>query len=225
MESLKIASPSLDNATQEAYRSLRTNIQFCGADIKVIAVTSCEQSEGKTTISFKLAESLAEAGKQVVYIDADLRKSMFVGKYRVRGISNGLSHYLSAQCNLDEAVYSTDIKNLCVIVAGPTPPNPAELLGGKRFAGAVQSLRNAFDYVIIDTPPLGSVIDCAVISTSCDGIVMVIASGEISLKAAHSVKRQIEKTGCPLLGVVLNKMHVSGRGYYGYYGKGDRAQK
>lgn len=229
MDSIQINKPKQETEIKEAYKSLRTNIQFCGTDVKVIAITSSEPDEGKTTVSFGLAETLAQAGNRVVYIDADLRKSVFIGRFRAEGATRGLSHYLSGQSKLDDVVYSSNIKNLCVVVSGPVPPNPTELLGGKHFAEQIRVLREAFDYIIIDTPPLGSVIDSAIIAQNCDGIVMVITSGRINLKFAQSVKQQIEKTNCPLLGVVLNKVNMSSRSYYGkryghYYGNDENTK-
>lgn len=217
MEVIDIKQLPQDNQVIEAFKSLRTNIQFCGADIKVIAITSCEPNEGKTLVSFNLAQALAESGKRVIYIEADLRKSSFLGKFRAVGEVNGLSHYLSGQCKLDQIIYATNVKHLYATFAGPIPPNPAELLSRNHFGEQINALRDTFDYVIIDTPPLGRVIDCAVIAPNCDGIALVVSSGEAGLKYIKSVKKQIEKTGCPLLGVILNKVNMSGRGYYGKY--------
>ena len=104
--------------------------------------------------------------------------------------------------------------------AGPVPPNPAELLGGKTFHEMLVSARKVYDYVLIDTPPVGNVIDSVVIAEQCDGIIMVIESGTISYRFAQNVKAQIEKSNCPILGVVLNKVDITRQGYYGkYYGK------
>lgn len=224
MDTIKIKPVELDYTVKEAYKSLRTNLLFCGADIKVVTITSCNPGEGKTTTAFNLAQTIAEYGRKALFLDADLRGSIFAGTYRVSGAQWGESHYLSGQCKLDEVVYATDIKNLYTIMAGPFPPNPTELFGGKRFNEQISALRNAFDYIIIDTPPLGLVTDCAVISQQSDGIVMVLSSGAVKYKHAQSVKQQIEKTGCPLLGAVLNDVNISANGYYGkqygkYYGK------
>lgn len=205
----------------EAYKTLRTNITFCGDDVKVIAVTSCIPNEGKSTVSWNIACAMAETGKKTLYVDADLRKSVMVGRLKLDTNVLGLSHLLSGQAELGEVIYETQLKNLHGIFAGSFPPNPAELLGNKRFKALVDVMRARFDYIIIDTPPLGSVIDSAIISTVCDGTVMVMASGSVSYKFAREVKGQLEKSGCKILGAILNKVNFKDNGpyyskYYGY---------
>lgn len=208
----------LDNSTNEAYKRLRTNVQFCGSDVKVIALTSTVPNEGKSSVSFNLAASIAESGKKVIFIDADLRKSVLVGRYKINKAVKGFTHYLSGVNSFDEVVYSTNVDNLHVIFSGPVPPNPAELLGNKYFKTLIKQLRQAYDYVIIDTPPIGMVIDAAIIAEECDGIVMVVASGEISYKLVQKTKSQLDKANCKILGVVLNKVPMGKSGYYGHYG-------
>lgn len=201
----------------EAYKSLRTNIQFCGQDKKVIAVTSCSPREGKSSVSMQLAVSLAESGKRTILIDADLRKSELLGRIDTKGQKvKGLAHLLTAQASLQEVICSTDVKNCHLIVSGPFPPNPAELLGGDNFRKVIIALRTVYDYIIIDTPPLGSVIDTAVVSGCCDGTIMVIKEGVISYRFAQEVKRQLEKAGCPILGVVLNQVDLQKKKYGKY---------
>ena len=125
---------------------------------------------------------------------------------------------MTAQATLQEVICSTDIKNCHLIVSGPFPPNPAELLGGENLKKVIIALRAVYDYIIIDTPPLGSVIDTAVISDYCDGVIMVIKAGVISYRFAQEVKGQMEKANCPILGVVLNQVDVQKQSY-GKYGK------
>ncbi|MDF2486354.1 MAG: polysaccharide biosynthesis protein [Herbinix sp.] len=210
----------LDFRTNESYKTLRTNIQFCGDDIKVISLTSCMPSEGKTSVSFNLAVSFAEAGKKVILIDADLRRSVLAGRYRVGEVQGGLTHYLIGEKKLDEVVKDTDINNMDVIFAGATCPNPAELLNHQRFEDMINILKEIYDYVIIDTPPLGSVIDGAIISRICDGAVLVLEANLISYRFAHDVKEQLKKSNCKILGAILNKVPIDKQGYYGrYYGK------
>ena len=210
----------LDFRTNEAYKTLRTNIGFCGDDIKIIAVTSCTPKEGKSSVSFNLAKSIAQAGNRVLLLDADLRKSVLVGRYKAGKVNLGLTHYLSGQVGFEETVCSTNIPNLHMVFAGPVPPNPSELLGKKHFKALMKLLPTLYRYIIIDTPPLGSVIDSAVIAKECDGVVLVIESGVISYKFAQRVKDQLIKSGSNILGVILNKVDLSGKGYYGkYYGK------
>ena len=203
----------------EAYKSLRTNIQFCGEDKKVIAVTSCTPSEGKSSVCMQLAVALAESGKRTLLIDADLRKSVLVGRISTDGEEiKGLTHVLTGQATLQEVICSTDVKYCHLILSGPFPPNPAELLGGKNFAKMLTTLRDVYDYIIVDTPPLGSVIDAAAAAGFCDGVIMVIKAGVISYRFAQDVKSQLEKTNCPILGVVLNQVDTQ-KSVYGKYGK------
>lgn len=201
----------------EAYKKFRTNLLFCGNDVKVVALTSCEPDEGKSEVSFSLSTALAELGKKVLLIDTDMRKSVMLSRYKINERVHGLSEYLSGQVSMEEAVYNTNIEGLDVVFAGPVPPNPAELLGNQLFTRLIEMGRENYDYVIIDTPPLGSVIDCAVIADRCDGIGMVVSAGSIKYRLAQMVKEQIETTGCRFLGVVLNKVKMGKKGYYNYY--------
>lgn len=163
--------------------------------------------------------ALCESGKKVLFIDADLRKSVLVGRHRVTEELKGLSHYLSGQAEMTEIVCKTQEPNLFVIFAGVVPPNPSELLGQERFETLLKRSKDAYDYIIIDAPPLGSVIDAAVIARVCDASVLVVAANSVSYKFVRTVKDQLEKTGCPILGVVLNKVDMKKNKYYGkYYG-------
>ncbi len=220
MNQVTVKNETMGYQISEAYKSLRTNFQFCGEDKKVIAITSCTMNEGKSSISMQLAIALAESGKHVLLIDADLRKSVLMGRTKVsqKGIM-GLTHFLTGQCTIQETICATSVKNFHLIYSGPFPPNPAELLGGKNFRSLTEAIRNVYDYVIIDTPPLGSVIDSAIIAEICDGAIMVIESGVISYRFAQEVKKQLEKSNCPILGVVLNKVDMHKRSYEKYRGK------
>ncbi len=191
---------------REAFNTLRTNILFSGKDVKTIVITSCMAHEGKSTISFETSRSLAESGKRVLLVDADLRKSVMASRLtKERGIT-GLSQLLSGQITVDQAIYNTQIEGLDVIFAGPYPPNPTELVGCPAFKELMQSKRDAYDYIIVDAPPLGLVIDAAVMATVCDGAVVVINSGHIKYRMAQGVKEQLEKSGTRILGVVLNQI-------------------
>lgn len=210
----------LDYRANESYKTLRTNIQFCGNDIKVISFTSCTPNEGKSSVSFNLAVSFAEIGKKVILIDADLRKSVLIGRYKVGEVECGLTHFLSGQKEMDEVLCHTDIDNMDIIFSGTYSPNPTELLNNNRFLNMISKFRSEYDYVIIDTPPLGSVIDSAIISKISDGAILVIEANAISYRFAQDVKVQLDKTNCKILGAVLNKVQMEKRGYYGkYYGK------
>lgn len=208
-----------DYRTREAYKTLRTNIELCGSDIRTIVITSCTPNEGKTSVAVELARAFAEAGKQVVLVDADLRKSVLVGRYKTGAVHHGLIHVLAGQETLETVVHMTNIQNLYMIFAGPVPPNPSELLGGGKFRETLLSLRQQFDYIIVDTPPLGSVIDAAVVARECDGAMLVIQNNGISRRFARKVKEQLEKTGCRVLGAILNKVDMSAGSLYGHYGR------
>lgn len=208
----------LDFKTNEAYKRVRTNITFSGEDIRVVAVTSSIPNEGKSEVSFRLAESFAEDGKKVLYIDADIRKSVTVARYGVDRETKGLSHYLSGQTkDLADVIYETDIANLHMIFTGAKAPNPAELLGRPKFAKMIEELRQEFDFIVIDCPPLGSVIDAVLVAKNCDGTILVIETDNISYKLAQNVKKQLDQSDCKILGVILNKVQIGGKGYYGYY--------
>ena len=227
MQEIVLKNITKDYRSNEAYKTLRTNIEFSGADNKVIVLTSCTPDEGKSTVSLNLSISLAESGKRVLFIDADLRKSVLTGRHRVMEEVKGLSHFLSGQAEVDEVMYKTQEEGLIVMFAGVVPPNPSELLGQKRFEALISSARKVYDYIIIDAPPLGSVIDAAVIARVCDASVLVTAANAVSYKFARTVKEQLEKTGCPILGVVLNKVDMKQNKYYekyygNYYGNGNK---
>lgn len=213
------ARQELDYRTNEAYKSLRTNIQFCGVQIKVISFTSCTPNEGKSSVSFNLAVSIAESGKRVVLLDADMRKSVLAGRYKVGRIDAGLAHYLTGQKTLEDVCFSTDIANLDIIFSGPFVPNPAELLESDSFHELVELCRQTYDYVLIDTPPLGSVIDSAIVAKEVDGAILVIEADAISYHFVQNVKNQLEKSNVRILGTVLNKVPMGG-GKYGAYGYG-----
>lgn len=211
----------LDYARNEAFKSLRTNLMFCGDDIRKILLTSCTPNEGKSTVSFYLAKALAEDGKKVVLIDADLRKSVLMGRLGAKAEEKqeikGLSHYLSGQAILEDVTCKTDTEGLFLVFSGPVTPNPTELLGNKYFERMLMSFENQADYIIIDAPPLGSVIDAAILTKVCDGSVMVIENNRISYRLAQNVKKQLEQTNCKVLGAILNKVDIE-KGYYqGYY--------
>lgn len=212
----------------EEFNTLRTNLQFAGVDKKVILGTSCMSGEGKSRTVYRLAASLTEIGKKVLIVDADMRKSVFVNEVETGTVDKGLSHYLSGQCNLAEAVYGTNIAGLHILFAGPVPPNPTELLSSTLFEDTIKSFRDIYDYVLIDSAPLGLVVDAAIIAKYCDGAVLLIETNSVKYRFAQDVKEKLEATGCPLLGVVLNKVDRAKSGkyygkyykkYYGHYGQ------
>lgn len=197
-------SSSNDYLTSESFKTLRTNFLFCGADIKTIVITSARENEGKSTICAELAKSLAETEKKTLLIDADMRKSVLLRRNNASQNFCGLSEFLSGQSNLDKALYNTQNPYFDVIFSGHFPPNPVELLGSKRFKQLLLDAKSVYDYVILDAPPLGSVIDSAVIASACDGAAIVVTPGRITVNECAEVKEQLEKSGCKILGAILN---------------------
>lgn len=218
MEQIKLKLNDSDNFfVQEAYKVLRTNLQFCGKDIKVIAITSTNENEGKTTISLNVARSFAELGKRVLFIDADMRKSVIVSRHTNQKNLNGLSEVLSGQCPLNECIFGCQIHNLELLFSGHYPPNPAELLSNKFFAKILEESKNHYDYVIVDTPPLGRVIDAAAVAVSCDGVAVVINGNLTNHREAKAVVEQLRKSGCTILGAIRNCVTEKNAKYYKKY--------
>ena len=210
---------SNDYLTNESYKTLRTNILFCGTGIKTIILTSSRENEGKSTISTELAKSLADADKKTLLIDADMRKSVLLSKNMKARTFFGLSEFLSGQAELNKILYNTQNPNFDVIFSGHFPPNPTELLGNSKFKLFLDSAKKMYDYIIIDSPPLGTVIDAAVIAAFCDGAIMVITPGKIGYNEALEVKNQLEKSGCKILGAILNDIYGKRTKYYKKYYK------
>lgn len=209
-------------AMKESLRTLRTNIQFCGDDVKVIMFTSSVPNEGKSTVTVNLARSLSESGKSVLVIDTDMRKSVLMGRLKAKSNEDkticGLSHYLSGQKGLPEIVYLTQMPKFCMVFAGPAVPNPTEILDKKYFEDLIAFGRKNFDYVLIDCAPIGAAIDAAVVAKHCDGAVLVMAQGSSDRRMVLEAKKQLEVAGIKILGAVLNKVRAE-KGYYGrYYG-------
>lgn len=211
---------------EEAIKTLRTNIQFTGKNIKTIMFTSCLPNEGKSDVAFQLAQEIGNMGKKVLLIDADIRRSVYVNRYKIKEKVKGLSQYLSGQLAKEFLIYQTNFLNVDIIFSGPIAPNPSELLEEASFSDLLKELRNVYDYIILDTPPLGSVTDAAIVAKECDGAILVIESERVSYKLAQKVQEQLEKTGCKILGAVLNKVNIEKDKYYQkydyYYGNGKK---
>ena len=217
MNTTTIKVPAEDNYfVQEAFNVLRTNVIFSGQDVKVILLTSVDKNEGKTVLSLHLGRSLAELGKQVLVIDADLRKSVMVGRNSSSRNVIGLSETISGVAQLKDAIYATQYPNMHVLFSGKYPPNPVKLLNSVYFSGLIEAVSDYYDYVIIDTPPLGIVIDAAVVAAYCDSAIMVIGSDHIPYRAAREVVNQLKKAGCNVLGVVLNNAGSRHKNKYYY---------
>lgn len=205
---------------EEAIKVLRTNIQFSGNDMKVIMLTSCGENEGKTTVALHVAKSFAELGKKTLFIDADMRKSMIAARNAKTTDPKGLSEVLTKQENISDCLLKVESSSLMILLAGTVPPNPVELLNGKSFDSLIAATRSNFDYVIIDTPPLGIVVDAAVVADKCDGCILVIGDKRNKIKREKEVISMIRKTDCKLLGAVRNySRSATDKGYYKKYKK------
>lgn len=203
----------------EAYRGIRTSIEFSNLDknLQVITVTSSMQNEGKSTVLANLAVSFANLDKKVLIMEGDLRNPSV---HRMFNISNikGLTDILLQNKVFADCVHCTDVKNLHVLTCGAIPPNPSEMLSSKKIRDFIESLREYYDYVFIDAPPIGIVTDAGIISTYTDGCIFVVGAGEADIEMAKVSKERLEKVGANILGVVLNKFESSGAsGYYNYY--------
>ena len=214
------------SGSSEAFKSLRANVQFCGPDVRTIVIASCLPNDGKSTVSLGLGIALAQAGKKVLVVDADLRKSAMLTTYSDESGVVGFSELLSGQAELADVKFSTQIAGLDIIFSGQYPANPAELLSSSALKSFVDSQKEEYNYIIVDTPPLGMVVDAAVIASVCDSTILVIRDGKIKSDLAKKVKVQLEKSGAHIIGAVLNKQEKTGKnyGYYngyrtGYYGK------
>ena len=202
---------------EEAIKTLRTNIQFTGTEVKSIVITSCYPNEGKSDVVFQLALEIGKMGKKVLVLDADIRKSSYISGFQVKQKTAGLSQYLSGQSGLQDIVYSTNFRDVDIIFAGPAAPNPSELLAQESFASLVHTMRGKYDYVLVDTPPVGSLTDAAVVARQCDGAILVVESDLVSRRVALKAKQQLEMSGCHILGAVLNKVDIKKNKYYSKY--------
>ena len=222
MPTLEIAQKKLDLAkkAEEYYNALRTNIQLSGNNLQVISITSVKPGEGKSTTSTNIAWAFARAGYKTLLVDADVRNSVMSGVFKSREKITGLTEFLSGTTDLSHGLCDTNVENLFVVQAGSISPNPTALLQSENFSTMIDTLRKYFDYIIVDTAPIGIVIDAAIITQKCDASVLVTAVGEANRKDVQKAKGQLEQTNKPFLGVVLNKFNTSAEKYgsYGEYG-------
>lgn len=226
MPTLEISQAKLDSVkkAEEYYNALCTNLQLSGDGLKVFSITSVKIGEGKSTTSTNIAWAFARAGYKTLLIDGDIRNSVMLGAFKARDKITGLTEFLSGTTDLSQGLCDTNIENLFVIQAGSVSPNPTALLQSKNFSTMLETLRKYFDYIIVDTAPVGVVIDAAIITRKCDASILVTEAGEINRRDIQKAKEQLEHTGKPFLGVVLNKFDTSvdkygSYGNYGDYGK------
>lgn len=210
-------------AVNEAINVLRGNVQLSGNNIRAVAVTSSLAHEGKSSMAFRLAKSMASLEKRVLYLDGDIRNSTTQIRYEIMGDKVGLSEYLCGEASKEKIIYHTDDQWLDMIFTGAKAPNPSALVSGPLFQELMQFLKSIYDYVIVDTPPLNVVIDGLLIAKQCDGTVLVVESGITERAQAEKARRQMEYAGINILGAVVNKVRMNERRYgYGYgYGYGN----
>ena len=214
-----LAHNSPKDPVAEQYRTIRTNIQFSNVDqdIKTIVLTSSGAEEGKSTTSSNLATVYAQQGLNVLLIDADLRKP--TGHYTFRLENHiGLTNVLTRQSTLAQAVQESEIPHLSVLTSGPIPPNPSELLASAQMAELLKEMKEQFDMIIFDTPPILAVADAQILANQVDGTILVVSSGKTEKDAALKSKELLSNAKGKLLGVVLNNRKVEEGNYYYYYG-------
>jgi non-specific protein-tyrosine kinase len=203
----------------EAFRALRTNIHFAGVaeSLSAILVTSSGPGEGKSTTSANLALVLAQAGKQVILVDADLRRPTL---HRFFDLPNGqglTTALLDLRSPIDAHLQETEVTGLKVMSSGPIPPNPAELLSSQRQSDLLQELQRQSDIVLIDSPPVLTVADALVLAPQTNGVLLVVEAGRTRKEVLKKAGEALERTDARLLGVVLNQMTARRSGYYYQY--------
>ena len=212
---------ALDYSGKEALNSIATNLTFVGRHMNKFLLTSCAASEGKSSLSMELMLNLAQRGNSVVLVDADLRASFTMSrlKFDSEGAVQGLVHYLAGYCDLEDIIYQSDTEGAFLIPIGDTVANPLPLLDSQDFTNLLDTLSQKFDYVLVDAPPIGVVIDAAVVAKNCDGAVFVIEYGKRSKRDVLEAVTQLEQSGCPVIGCVINMVTVKSLAEKSYYKK------
>lgn len=216
--------PEIPYAIEEAVNRLRINISFLGSDIRKILIISSEPNEGKSFVAMNLWSQMARAGERTVLLDCDMRSSTIKAKYDLSREDGeelkGTSHYLAGNAELDEVLLSNDMNEGDLMVNADNIINPSMLLENRRFEELLDTMAERYRYVFIDAPPLGLVSDGERIGNICDGAILCVRGGSTSKSVVRDSIRQLERAGCPLLGIVLNRVDTSKNGYYHkYYGK------
>lgn len=205
-----------NNTLTEVFRGIRTNIEYANIDTdkKVIMVTSSKMGEGKSTIITNLAISFAQLEqKKILLVDCDLRRPNLHKIFNISN-SNGLTDILLRNKDMDECIKK--VNGIELITSGDTPKNPSEILASKRMKNFVEKIKNNYDYIFIDTPPIVVVTDAEVLSSICDGAVLVIGYNEVDKSKVELSKSKLEHLKVPILGAIINKVPQKGE-KYGYY--------
>ncbi len=214
----------------EAYRVLRTNVQFSAIDkpLKSLVITSAGPGEGKSITVCNTAITFAQAGSRVLVIDGDLRKPKI---HKIFGLKNrkGLTNILALHEDYHDYVESGPVSNLDILTSGAIPPNPSELLSSRSMKELLGRISEEYDYVLVDSPPVGVVTDASIISTIVDGTVLVVASRQVEAEALRHSRELLDKVNANIIGVVLNKISRSEKGgyyyYYYYYGSDSKSTR
>lgn len=219
----------------EAYKSLRTNLEFLSASsgCKVILITSSVPEEGKSNVAINLATTMAAGGKKVVLVDGDLRKGSLSRYLHLNRSRPGISNVVANQCTLADALVRFKNVQFTLLPVGPLPPNPSEMLATPAVEALFKGLREYYDYVIVDTPPVSVVTDAAVMCRFADGVILVVRPGVTTTQGAQLSKKNLEAVHAHILGVVLNGYDAKRAGHkdgyyysysYDYYKHDDSAQ-
>jgi capsular exopolysaccharide synthesis family protein len=220
--SLLVAHDDPRGAVAEAYRALRTNIQFASPDhpIHTILATSTSAEDGKSTTLANLAITLAQAGHHTILVDCDLRRPSL---HKLFGVPNetGLTSMILDSKTSDAPPFQVTVEeNLVLLPSGPLPPNASELLGSQRMREVIAVLKERAEYLLLDTPPIIAVTDAAVLAPQVDGVLLVINAGHTKRDLARRAKALLDKVGANTLGVVLNNAQLDSD-YYKYYGQAE----
>lgn len=202
----------------ESYRTLRTNIQYSSFDkeYRAMVVTSSDPGEGKSTTSGNLAICLSQGDKKVILIDCDLRKPSLHKKFKISNRS-GLSDVIIGKESLTTAIHQHN-ENLAVLTSGKIPPNPSEMLSSRVMTKLIEVLKEKYDYVILDTPPVLAVTDAQILSTKVDGTILVVRAEKTKKEAVQNSINLLKKVNANIIGTVLNGVDSSRNKYYYYYG-------
>lgn len=209
---------------QNAVKTLLANIRFASVDepITSIVVTSSVPNEGKSTVSEALAEAIATSGHSVLLVECDMRRRTLAGRLGVHP-SHGIYAVLSGQVSVTDAAAATSTRRMFFIDCEPHIPNPADILASRRFKGFIQDAQAAYDYVVVDTPPVGPFVDAAVVSSVVDATVLVVRDRFTKRADVLNAKEQLDKAGANLIGVVMNGCAERDNDYYyDYYTKGEK---
>jgi len=211
-----ITSRKPKSPASEAFRTLRMNIEFSSfeKEIKTLLITSTQPAEGKSTVAANLCTAMTMVGKKVLLVDADFRMPSLHQIFDFENSKGLTSLIMNPGSTPGDVVQETGIENLSLLASGPTPPNPAELLASTRMRKLFAGLTEVYDAVVVDSPPLLAVSDAAILASYLDGVILVLGAGRVSRDQARTARDQLQKAKAHVLGVVLNRVPVSGSGYY-----------